>query len=82
MAEQIDRTARGYTFTDYFGPLKVLTEVDGYVLVRRPHAVPFVMRTRDWLTMTSDHPKDADKKAKEKWRRRMDQKRRRRLRDK
>lgn len=37
---------------DARGPLRFMAVADGYVMVRRPGCVPFVMHERDWRKLS------------------------------
>lgn len=42
---------------DKYGPVEVMTNpVKGYVMVRRPHAAPFVLRVSDLCNATKTDP--------------------------
>lgn len=36
---------------DHIGPIRYVTRASGYVMVRRPHCIPFVMSERDWAKL-------------------------------
>lgn len=36
---------------DQHGPIRYLTRSGGYVMVRRPRCVPFVMHEKDWAKL-------------------------------
>lgn len=36
---------------DIHGPLRLMASAEGYVMVRRPGCVPFVLREQDWLQL-------------------------------
>ena len=52
---------------DRGGPFRVMTVVDGYVLLRRPGCMPFVESVRDvgrkWLTADPVTPNDGGKRS-------------------
>lgn len=37
--------------TDDRGPLRLMAKAEGYVMVRRPGCVPFVLQESDWLAL-------------------------------
>ena len=39
---------RGDTMVDVYGRVAAMAVVDGYVMCRRPRAVPFVMSVAEW----------------------------------
>jgi hypothetical protein len=36
---------------DRTGPLRLMASAEGYVMVRRPGAMPFVIAEKDWLSL-------------------------------
>ena len=44
----------GATRHDIRGKLRCMVVVDGYVMVRRPRAIPFVLSLKDWLLLSVD----------------------------
>lgn len=39
---------------DAIGPVRVLAVAEGYVMARRPHCSPFVLREGEWSKLPSD----------------------------
>lgn len=33
---------------DRYGPLRLMTRAEGYVMFRRPHAIPYCMTEKEW----------------------------------
>lgn len=53
MSQFIIDTADGY---DRLGPIRYMVRSGGYVMVRRPRCVPFVLSEKDWRKL----PKNQD----------------------
>ena len=45
---------------DRYGPIRLMVEYRGYLMVRRPHAVPFVLSDEDWNKLAAE-PNGASK---------------------
>ena len=48
------RPGLGETRYDYIGPIRVMAFADNYLMVRRPHCMPWVMRLSDWHKLGQD----------------------------
>lgn len=42
---------------DHIGPLRKMTEAEGYVMIRRPQAMPFVLSVADWSVLPTSQPR-------------------------
>ncbi len=41
---------------DQYGKLTALAAQDGWMMVRRPACVPFVIKVKDWIALDSEPP--------------------------
>lgn len=43
---------------DQYGAKRLMAEAEGYVMVRRPHAMPGVMSRKEWDALSTEAPDD------------------------
>lgn len=39
---------------DALGPIRIMAEAEGYMMVRRPGRAPFVLEKRDWNSLSKE----------------------------
>lgn len=44
---------------DHIGPLRNIAEAEGYAMIRRPQAMPFVLSVADWQRLPTSPPRKA-----------------------
>ncbi len=49
-----EEVSRGDTITDYLSKIIILAVADGYVMCRRPGAIPFIKSVKEWNRLYKD----------------------------
>lgn len=58
MASEAERIAKGLRFRDRLGDLRVMAVAEGYAMVRRPHAIPFIMTVKEVAALRDRETRD------------------------
>lgn len=55
MTDRPKRSSRERRYDEH-GELRLMAEVDGWLMVRRPGRIPFTMRRKEWDVLPADSP--------------------------